>query len=440
MSPSYWCASAWLGGAEPASSVRIDTAHGVITEIEADAAARAGDIRLEGLVLPGLANVHSHAFHRALRGRTHRADGGSFWTWREEMYGIVDQLTPERYLALATAVFAEMALAGITLVGEFHYVHDGSNEMGDAVVEAARRAGVRICLIDVCYLHGGIGQERTGAQQRFGDGSVDAWVARMEGRRGDDRVGYAAAIHSVRAVSPDECAVVADWARQRGRPLHAHVSEQPAENDAALEAFGRTPTEVLADAGALDVGFCAVHATHLSDRDVQLLGSAGAHIGMCPTTERDLADGVAPLPALTAAGARITVGSDSNAVIDLFEEARAVELDERLVSGVRGRFDPVDLLAAASSTGADALGRSDCGRLEVGAVADLVALDLDTPRLAGLADEHAVSMAVFAATAADVRDVVVAGEPLVTDRRHRFIDDVPEALRVGIGAVVGGGR
>ena len=300
--------------------------------------------------LPGLVNAHSHAFHRALRGRTH-GESGSFWTWREQMYALAAALDPDTYLALATATYAEMVLAGITTVGEFHYLHDGANTMGEALVEAAARAGLRITLLDTCYLHGGIGREKEGVQRRFGDASVDAWVARVSARvAASPTAKVGAAIHSVRAVDP---APRRSWRRSRRSawPLHAHVSEQPAENEACLAAYGRTPTAMLADAGALRTGFSAVHATHVTEGDIALLGSNGCGVTLCPTTERDLADGIGPARALADAGATLNLGSDSHAVIDLFEEARAVELDERLATGRRVLHAATELLAAATRGG-----------------------------------------------------------------------------------------
>ena len=206
------------------------------------------------------------------------------------MYALAERLDPERYLALARATYAEMALAGITTVGEFHYLHHGPdgtpygdpNEMGRALIAAAAEAGIRITLLDCCYLHGGIGAAPEGAQRRFSDGSAEAWAERVDELEESESVRIGAAIHSMRAVDPEAAAVVAAWARKRDRPLHAHVSEQPAENEACLEAYGRTPTALLADAGALDANFTAVHATHLDDGDVTLLGGSGSCCCVCP--------------------------------------------------------------------------------------------------------------------------------------------------------------
>jgi formiminoglutamate deiminase len=426
---SYWCTLAWLGGERAEPGVLIEVDGGRIAAVSRSELPPRDARRLHGLTLPGLANSHSHAFQRALRGRTHQGSG-SFWTWREQMYRAAERLEPEGYLALARATYAEMALAGVTTVGEFHYIHHGPggtpyddpNELGRVLVAAAADAGVRLTLLDTCYLHGGIGRPAEGAQLRFSDGSADAWAERVEQLREDDSLRVGAAIHSMRAVDPDAAAAVAGWARKRNRPLHAHVSEQPAENEACLEAYGRTPTGLLADAGALDASFTAVHATHPAEADVALLGGAGACCCACPTTERDLADGIGPMRRLVDAGASLSLGSDSHALIDMFEEARAVELDERLASGERGRHDAVALLRAASADGHACLGWPDAGRIEPGARADLVTVSLESVRLAGAGPENALDAIVFAAGAGDVREVVSDGRGVVVDGRHTVVD------------------
>jgi len=237
-------------------------------------------------------------------------------------------------------------------------------------------------------------------------------------------------------VAPAEMAVVAAWARERGVPLHAHVSEQPDENAASVAAYGRTPTEVLAEAGALDERFTAVHVTHPSERDRDLLGDAGATVCLCPTTERNLADGIGPAAALRARGARLAVGSDSQAVIDLFEEARAIELDERLARLERGNQDAAALLTAATADGQRAIGWPEAGAIERGRLADLVNLSGGGVRLAGITPETAAPSIVFAATAADVTNVIVGGEFVVRDGAHVRLD-VAEELRTSIAALTG---
>jgi formiminoglutamate deiminase len=414
---------------------------------------RPGLTRLPGLTLPGLANAHSHAFHRALRGAT-QVGAGTFWTWRERMYQVAAELDPDSYLALARAVYAEMALAGITCVGEFHYLHHGPggvpyadpNAMGRAVIAAAAQAGIRITLLDTCYLFGGLTpaghrQPLSGPQLRFGDRDSEAWAERASGLGADEhgllgplaRVG--AAIHSVRAVPADQMHRVVAWAQRYGAPLHAHLSEQRAENEASLAAYRRTPTEVLYEAGALGPRSTAVHATHLVGRDIELLGGSRTYACFCPTTEADLADGIGPARALATAGSPLTLGSDSQAVIDLFEEARRVELGERLASGRRGHFRAGELARAATTDGHASLGWPDAGEIAAGAIADLVTVTLDSPRLAGATRKTALASVVFAGSAADVRNVVVGGADLVVDGHHRLVEDVPAALSAAIRAV-----
>lgn len=373
--------------------------------------ARAPDSR-SGLTLPGLANAHSHAFHRALRGHTQRgpthrgpnqSGRGSFWTWREQMYAVAAELTPETYFELARDTYAEMVATGITAVGEFHYLHhqrdgtpyDDPNEMGKALLAAADDVGIRIRLLDACYLNAGFGRPAEGVQVRFSDGDAHRWAERVT-CFDDPRVG--AAIHSVRAVPPDQLPVVVEAAR--GLPLHVHLSEQVAENEACLAATGATPTQVLAEAGVLGPLTTAVHATHLSAADISLLGDSGTTVCLCPTTERDLADGIGPARRLYDAGVTLTLGSDSQAVIDLFEEMRGVEMHERLASQQRGHWSALELLAAATYDGHRSLGFDDAGRIAAGQRADFVTLDLGTIRTCGTgATAEAV---VFAATAADV--------------------------------------
>lgn len=441
---------AWLGDGV-AADVLIEAdgerISGITPRVQAPPDAR----HLPGLTLPGLANAHSHAFHRALRSRV-QAHSGTFWTWREEMYRVADRLDPDSYRALATAVFAEMALAGISCVGEFHYLHHrpggapygDPNAMGEALIAAASDAGIRITLLDTCYLTGGIGRPLAGPQLRFGDGTAGNWARRVDGlheqtgRSGRSHARVGAAIHSVRAVPREQLRAVASWAREHRAPLHVHLSEQPAENRDCLDAYGMTPARLLAEAGALGALTTAVHATHLTEEDIGLLGTTVTGVCMCPTTERDLADGIGPARDLADAGSPICLGSDQHAVVDLFEEARAVELHERLRTRARGHWTAGELLAAATSGGHHGLGWPEAGRLEPGAYADLVTVALDSVRTAGAAPDHAAEAAVFAATAADVRHVVVSGRQVVRDGRHLLVEDVPAALARSIAAVTTG--
>jgi formiminoglutamate deiminase len=440
----YWCELAWLGGDTVVPGVSIDVDGDRITAV------RPGVVdpppaatHLAGLTLPGMANAHSHAFHRMLRGAT-QIGVGSFWTWREQMYAAAERLTPESYRRLAAAVFAEMALAGITCVGEFHYLHHDvggvpygdPNAMGAAMIDAAVVAGIRITLLDTCYLHGGIGVELDPVQRRFGDADALAWAARASAldplTSPTARLG--AAIHSVRAVDPVATEIVGAWATDRDAPLHCHVSEQPAENEQCLAAYGTTPVGLLDRHGLLGEGFTAIHATHLTDVDVDTLGASSTTVCLCPTTERDLADGIGRARELRDAGSRLALGSDSHAVIDLFEESRAVEHHERLASLVRGNHDAPSLLHAATTNGHACLGWSEAGRIEVGALADLCTVRLDSVRLAGAGREHLLESVVFAGTAADVDHVVVGGDVIVRDGAHVRIDVAGE-MAAAVGAV-----
>ncbi|HEV7211525.1 MAG TPA: formimidoylglutamate deiminase [Blastococcus sp.] len=432
---SYWCEYADLG-AGPVPGVRVVEDDGRIAAVEASSGPVPADHRLHGITLPGLANAHSHAFHRALRGRT-SGEGGSFWTWRRQMYAVASRLDPDRYLALARATYAEMVLAGVTCVGEFHYLHHppaggryaDPNAMSEALVQAAAEAGLRLTLLDTCYLTGGL--EGTGhlalddVQARFSDGDADAWAERAAALPARPGLRSGAAIHSVRAVPVDQLPVVARAAG--GRPLHVHVSEQPAENTACRAFYGATPTRLLADAGALGAATTAVHAVHLTDEDVALLGATGTAVCACPSTEADLADGVGPFRRLRDAGSPLCLGTDQHVLIDLLGEARLLEAHERLGSGIRGRFSPAELLGALTTAGHRALGWPDAGRIAVGQRADLVAVRLDGPRTAGCAPGQVLT----AAGAADVHTVLVGGTAVVAEGHH-VLGDVGQLLSAAI--------
>ncbi|MBB6171137.1 formiminoglutamate deiminase [Nocardiopsis mwathae] len=457
----YWCAWAWTGGedAPVAADVLIEVdAVGRIASVTPGTPPPADAEHLPGLTMAGLANAHSHAFHRALRGRTH-ADGGSFWTWRERMYAVADRLTPDSYHRLARAVYAEMALAGITCVGEFHYLHHDRggaryadpNAMGAALVAAAADAGIRITLLDTCYLSGGLSADGEhlpldGPQLRFGDGDADTWAARVDAYtpQGDHAL-LGAAVHSVRAVPAAQIPEVAAWADAHRAPLHVHLSEQPAENTACLAAYGRTPTALLADSGALGRRTSLVHATHLTDADVGAIRAAGSTVCLCLTTERDLADGIARTGDLVSAGfpggtapAPLSLGTDQHAQIDMFEEMRGAELHERLRTGRRGTLTPRALRDAATRHGHASLGWGPgtvAGVLTTGARADLVTIGLDGVRLAGLDPARASDAVVFAATAADVRHVMADGRWIVRDGVHTAIPDTARELDAAITAL-----
>ncbi len=427
----FFAEYAFLAGAV-ARNVQIEVVDGRFTAVTPDAE-KTGTV-LPGLTLPGFANAHSHAFHRALRGRTH-TQRGSFWTWRDLMYRVAAGLDPDGYLALARAVYAEMALAGITAVGEFHYLHHGPegtpyadpNAMGQALIQAAAEAGIRVTLLDTLYLTATVeGKPLEGVQRRFGDGDLDGWSERVSRLKGAAHARIGAALHSVRAVPAAAMTEFAD--RTAGLPVHVHLSEQRAENEKCLQTYGCTPTELLERHGVWRADTVAVHATHLTESDIDILGRH--QVCFCPTTERDLADGIGPAGRLADAGARLSLGSDSHAVIDQFEEARGLEMNERLATEQRGRFSPAELVTAAAAAGHAAIGWADAGEIAVGRRADLVAITLDSVRTAGSAPEQAL----LAATAADVTHVLADGRLIVADGRHTSID-VPRALAETITAL-----
>ncbi|MGB9113474.1 MAG: formimidoylglutamate deiminase, partial [Acidimicrobiales bacterium] len=340
---TFWCERAIVGNpaaGRVGTGVLIDESDGMIRAIAMGAAPPAGSQRLSGIVLPGLANSHSHTFQRALRGAVERGEG-DFWGWRDAMYALARALEPESLRDLCAAAFAEMLLAGVTTVGEFHYVHhrpDGSqyadqDVMTSAVIEAAQIAGIRLSVIDTCYLTGGIGQPLAGAQARFGDGNVERWSERIERFTPSAQVRLCAGVHSVRALVPPDIEFAAAFAKKQSLPLHFHLSEQPRENEQCLAAYGRTPTELLEDCGALGSSSVAVHATFVSEADVHLLGSSATTVCLCPSTEQNLGDGISPAAALARQGSALAVGSDANALTDLYAEARGIELDERLALG-----------------------------------------------------------------------------------------------------------
>lgn len=437
---SLWCETALIGQ-QLQSGVLVEVINGRFGRVELYAEPGRARV-LRGLTIPGLANAHSHAFHRALRSRT-QADRGTFWTWRDLMYLAAERLNPDNYHRLARAVFAEMAMAGITCVGEFHYLHHhvggtpyrDPNEMGRRLLAAADEAGIRITLLDTLYLHGGLnaaGHDAvSGGQQRFADASAEAWAERLSLLSPSNTQRVGAAIHSVRAVDRASMAVVGKWATDAGAPIHAHVSEQAAENQACYSHYGMTPMALLADAGVMGPRFSAVHATHVNSVDIAALAASGSRVVMCPTTERDLGDGIGPTSEFAEALVEMAVGSDSNAVIDVFEEARALELDERLRTQSRGMHKALDLLSMATVNGHRSLGWDDVGTIAIGQRADLVTITFDSTRLAGTPRANSIEGAVFAAAASDVSDVFVDGRQVVADRRHVSID-VPRQLELTI--------
>lgn len=418
--------------------------------------------RLPGrALLPGFVNAHSHAFQRLIRGRTQwrpaSAPGADFWSWRESMYMAALALTPDEVFDVSRACFLEMLRAGYTTVGEFHYLHrdpdggryDDPNELAHRVIAAADEVGIRIALLNVCYARGGIDRSLLPEQRRFATPDLEAFLsdtaALVDAYALNPRVTVGVAPHSIRAVPREWLPALHDWARSSDLPFHMHVSEQPAEVEAAVQAWGLRPVEVLAAEGVLDERFTAVHATHLTLEEIALLGDAGATVCACPTTERDLGDGFLPGAELLDASARIALGSDSQTVIDPFEEMRLIEYHERLrrlrrivlaVPGGEDRLEVAPLLfELGTESGARSL-RLDAGKLDDGMLADIVAIDLDHPVLAGWTPETLPAVLAFSAAADVVTDVWVGGVRRLEDRRHRLDREAVAAFREVAGRIL----
>lgn len=375
--------------------------------------------RLPGRALmPGFVNSHSHAFQRALRGRAERARAQEdFWSWRAQMYALVEALDPEAVQAIATWTYAEMLRAGYTSVKEFHYVHhapggaayDDVHELSRRVIAAAETTGIAITLLRVAYPNA-----REEAQRRFADPDVGTAIERTADLASRVSVPVGIAPHSVRAVTPEGFEACAAWARDAGAQCHAHVAEQPREVAWSLETFGARPLALLAERGVLSGGFVGVHLTHLDDGEVESCGRAGLTACLCPTTEANLGDGVARTRDLIDAGARIAIGSDSQAEIDPFLELRLLEYGERNRQGRRQVLDPVELLSSTT----EALGPGEPARLLV--------LDRSHPTLAGAAPEHLAATVVMAG-----RPECIEAVQLGTTRRAVIPDPGPflEVLR-----------
>jgi formiminoglutamate deiminase len=398
---------AWLG--HPAQNVLIEVEAGRIKSVTEGTSPPRGATTLGGWTIPGLASVHSHAFQHTLRGVV-ESGAGDFWSWRREMYRRTEW-DWAGYYRYALLVFQEMVEAGITAVGEFHYLHQHGNELGEALIQAAGEVGIRITLIDACYLRGGLdGRPLDEVQRKFSDGDADHWAQRVDGLKDGEGVRIAAAIHSVRAVDPASMRTVAAWARRRGTPLHIHLAEQPAEVEECNAVEGCTPAELLAREGILGSDLTAVHAIHVDEHDISLLGSNQVTVCACPTTERDLGDRVGPLRALADAGCPLALGSDSNVVIDILEEARALELDQRRATGHRVLHQPDDLLRAATVNGMRALGWN-AGELRPGMLADFITLDHHRPAANGTLDP---AYLIYGYSAGHVSNVVVGGRTLIS--------------------------
>jgi formimidoylglutamate deiminase len=446
------------GRFEPGLAVEYDAGSGRITRFgPADALAAGGWASVERLpgraLLPGFVNAHSHAFQRVIRGRTQwrsvLAPWADFWSWREAMYAAALALSPEDLFAVSRFCFLEMLRSGITTVGEFHYLHrdpDGrpyedAGELAHRVVQAAREVGLRIVLLNVCYARGGVGRPLQPEQRRFATPDLAAFLedtrALCERYRGEPGVRVGVGAHSVRAVPREWLADLHGWAEAQDVAFHMHVSEQPAEVEACRAAYGLRPVELLAGEGVLGERLTAVHATHLAEDELALLGDARATVCACPTTERDLGDGFLPGAELLDAGARVALGTDSQTAIDFFEEMRLVEYHERLrkqrrvvlaVPGGEGRLEVAPLLfELATESGARSLG-VEAGALRPGALADFVAVDLEHPALAGWTVESLGALLALSAPADVVVDVWVGGVRRLEGRRHALDGVAAEAF------------
>jgi formimidoylglutamate deiminase len=425
---------------------------GDIVSVEPEARPEPGDIRLDGPAIPGLANLHSHAFQRAMAGLTEsRGAGGKddFWGWRDRMYRFLAVLDPAQMAAIAAQLYVEMLTAGYTAVAEFHYVHhrpdgipyDEPAALSLAVIGASREAGIALTHLPVLYAAGDFGGAPAGAgQRRFlsdVDGLMEIVSASVEATRDDPdrRVGIAP--HSLRAVPPEmlASAVAAIQAEDAMAPIHIHVAEQQREVEGCLAWSGARPVEWLLSHAPVDGRWCLIHATHLDERETAALAATDAVVGLCPTTEANLGDGLFPLPAYLAGGGRIGIGSDSHVSVDPWEELKLLEYGQRLVSCRRnvaawpgGGSTGARLFGAASEGGAQALGRA-MGRIEAGCRADLVVLDGDHPMLFARTGDTLLDSLIFAAGPRAVRSVMCGGRWVVREGRHRDEDRIAARFR-----------
>ena len=432
-------------------------AEGWITKVEADAEPKGFSVA-PGPVLPGMPNVHSHAFQRAMAGRTHRRgpSADSFWTWRAEMYRFALGMTPEAVEATAAWLYLDLLRHGYTSVGEFHYLHhdhDGRPyaqraELAHRIAAAAQQTGLGLTLLPVLYTYGGFGEQPPhDAQRRFlNDLAGYAKIAEdlFAAYRADPQCCVGVAPHSLRAVGAEQWAGL--LALRQGlapeAPLHIHVAEQVPEVEACLAWSGQRPVAWLLDHQPVDARWCLIHATHMTEAEARALAASGATAGLCPTTEADLGDGVFPAPVFLEAGGRFGIGSDSNTRLDPMEELRLLEYEHRLARQARNvlRASETDhvgtgLYLAACDGGAHALGRP-VGRLAAGRRADFVVLDAEHPLLAGLPLSAIADTFVFAGGPALVRDVYVGGEPVIQEGRHAEEAAIREHYRTTLAALL----
>lgn len=417
-----------------AENVRISCADGRIAGIETDVRS-GGDDFTAGIVIPGLANAHSHAFQRILAGHTeHRGprDRDNFWSWRSRMYALAGRIDAAALKSIATQLYTEMVATGYTAVAEFHYLHSEPGESGPsaamfaALADAARDSGIRLTYVPVLYERGGFSQTAPGeAQRRFAltpEAFIDHYRTARESEHDMLRIGIGA--HSLRAVTPASLAMVADTAAGDGVPMHIHVAEQQKEVDDCLDALGARPVEWLLKNADLGEHWCLVHATHIDDDELDALAQSGAVVCLCPSTEANLGDGLFPLQAFLERGGRIAIGSDSHVSVNPFEELRWLEYGQRLitrqrnVAAIRHAETGRSLFESALVGGALACGSGVHG-IAVGANADLVVLDDDSPMLVGHSARSLLDALVFSGFSLPIDRVMVGGEWQVVEGRHR---------------------
>lgn len=448
---TLWFKHALLGNGW-ADNVRLTLAGGLLTEIETDVVRQTGD-EAYVIAVPGMPNVHSHAFQRGMAGLAERRGPASdnFWTWREAMYRFLDRGGPEEIEAITALAFAEMLESGFTRVAEFHYLHtdpDGRPyadraEITSRIVGAAEQTGIGLTLLPVFYAHSGFGgAPPTRGQRRFIH-DVDSYAALLEDSRRlasalpDAVVGVAP--HSLRAVTPEELAAITPLGR--GGPVHLHVAEQTREVSDCLAWSGARPVEWLMANAPVDQTWCLVHATHVTPEEVRQIAESGAVAGLCPITEANLGDGVFPLPAYAAAGGRLGVGTDSNIRIDMAEELRMLEYAQRLTLRARnvlaaseGRSTGSDLFEAALSGGSAAVGAP--GGLTVGASADIVSLDDSHPALVTSRLDAVLDSWIFAGGREMVGTVWRRGRKVVIGGEHAQRAQIVERYRRAMGSIL----
>ena len=443
-----------------AESVRIVTdENGSILRVSTGAPSD-GMQAARGPVVPGMPNLHSHAFQRAMAGLAERAGPGedSFWTWREVMYGFVSRLTPDDVEAIAAQLYLEMLKAGYTAVGEFHYLHhdpDGNAyesvaEMSHRVINAARAVGIGITQLPVLYGHGGFGGQDAGEGQRRFLNAPDRYARVLEALFGDYRddpnITLGIAPHSLRAVTPDtlSAAIAAIDSLDEGAPVHIHIAEQIREVEDCLGWSGQRPVEWLFDRFAVDERWCLIHATHMTKDETDTLAASGAVAGLCPTTEANLGDGLFPAVRYLSSGGLLGIGSDSHISVSPIEELRWLEYGQRLhyrgrnllAGGARASVG-ARLYREALAGGAQALGRP-IGQIASGRRADLLVLDPEAPSLIGKSGDQLLDAFVFAGNVNPVRDVMVGGRWVVQDYRHDDEAHIAAAYSLTLSGLIGG--